>query len=291
MNPLHKLRLLSSTLYRRARPLIFPQTLYSRAYPDPQAALSLFEGEWVSQLPGFQSGGQAGLFSQDERPRWMAKAAGGIEGRRILELGPLEGGHTYQLEQMGAEVTGIEANALAFQRCLIVKNLYQLKAKLLLGDFVKYLAETQDRFDIVLASGVLYHMRTPARLVQDMCRVADQVFLWTHYFDAAVIEADSKLRRSFASGRTQTEDVAGVPITSHERRYNSGWLTYFQPGFCGGMDVGTYWLELADLRKCFDLQGFDVTACETAVSEHGPHLTLMARRRPAATSEGASTPA
>ena len=64
-----------------------------------------------------------------------------MDGFRILELGPLEGAHTYQLEKLGAaEIVAIEANKEAFLKCLIIKELAQLeRARFLLGDFVTYL--------------------------------------------------------------------------------------------------------------------------------------------------------
>jgi hypothetical protein len=279
MNPIRRAQLLLSTFLRRARPLLSPSSIYSRAVPAPQEAINMFRGEWTSRLPGYDSGGTATLFEGDERPAWMARAAGGVDGKRILELGPLEGGHTYQLERLGARVTALESNSLAFQRCLVVKNLYDLRSTFLLGDFVSYLESSAESYDIVFASGVLYHMRTPVRVIENMCRMADQVFLWTHYYDATVQAGLPVLARSFSSAATKTETLKGQSITSHERRYNSGWLTYFQPGFCGGMDVSTYWLTLADLKRCFEILGFDVVGCETAVSDHGAHVNLMARRR------------
>lgn len=279
MSAVTKALQLAKTFGRRARPLVFPKTLYSAALPADEVALSLFEGEWVSKLPGLSSAGTADLFEGDERPRWMAQAAGGIQGKHVLELGPLEGGHSFQLEQLGARVTAIEGNALAFQRCLIVKNLYDMRTKFLHGDFVKYLMTTDERFDIVFASGVLYHMTEPVQVIRHMCRLADQVFLWSHYFDQEIVQGIPKLHRSFASGRTQVESIGDVKIRSHERRYNSGWLTYFQPGFCGGPDTITYWMTLDGIRQCFDAAGFEVTDQKTAVSAHGPHVTLMARRR------------
>ena len=279
MGAVGKVMQLGKTFGRRARPLLFPNSLYSAAVPADEIALSLFEGEWVSKLPGLSHGGEANLFAEDERPQWMGQAAGGIQDKHILELGPLEGGHSFQLEQLGARVTAIEGNALAFQRCLIVKNLYDLRTKFLHGDFVKYLRATEERFDIVFASGVLYHMKEPVQVIRQMCRVADQVFVWSQYFDEKIVQGDPKLRRSFASGRIQVESIGKIQICGYERRYNSGWLTYFQPGFCGGPDTSTYWLTLDGIRQCFDACGFEITKQKTAISAHGPHVTLMARRR------------
>lgn len=85
----------------------------------------------------------------------------------VLELGPLEAGHTYMLEKMGARsIVAVEANSRAYLKCLIVKELFELKrAKFLLGDFVAYLKNNTRHFDLCLASGVLYHMQNPAELL------------------------------------------------------------------------------------------------------------------------------
>jgi hypothetical protein len=61
------------------------------------------EKRWVGRLPvqGIQSG-DLQLFDHDRRPQMVVDVCGSIEGFRILELGPLESAHTYQLERLGA---------------------------------------------------------------------------------------------------------------------------------------------------------------------------------------------
>src|SRR6187402_1626923 len=86
---------------------------YVHAAPSPQLALDLFKGDWWSAVPGLQAGSTP-LFD-DSRIRWAVEHLGGVTGRRILELGPLEGGHTYMLERAGAaSVVAIEANTRAY---------------------------------------------------------------------------------------------------------------------------------------------------------------------------------
>lgn len=75
MGILAKASLLGSTFARRARPLLRPSTLYSAAYPADAVALTLFEGEWASKLPGFAHAGAVDLFAGDDCPHWMARAA------------------------------------------------------------------------------------------------------------------------------------------------------------------------------------------------------------------------
>ena len=96
---------------------------------------------------------------RDPRVAWAITALGGVEGRQVLEVGPLEGGHTWMLEQAGAaRVIAVEANARALLRCLIVKELVGLpRTTFLLGDALAYLDASPPPFDAALAAGVLSH--------------------------------------------------------------------------------------------------------------------------------------
>lgn len=121
---------------------------YVAGFPRAQKQLDLFAGAWTSTVPvpgeSTTSGPRADLFD-DERLGWALAQAGSIHGKRVLELGPLEGGHTFMLERAGAgEIVAIEALVPAFMRCLIVKNLLGLRARFLLGDFVEFLRETTE---------------------------------------------------------------------------------------------------------------------------------------------------
>ncbi|WP_204313559.1 hypothetical protein, partial [Klebsiella michiganensis] len=56
----------------------------------------------------------------DARIAWLVSSVGGLQGLDVLELGPLEASHTAMLLAAGAKsVLAIEANQLAFLRCLV----------------------------------------------------------------------------------------------------------------------------------------------------------------------------
>src|ERR1700726_2804990 len=116
---------------------------YVTAAPSAQNAVDIFKGEWTAKLPApLQElrAGDAGGF-QDPRIAWLGEKLDNPGGLHVLECGPHEGGHTYMLEQMGVgSILSIEANTHAFLRCLVVKDLLQLKrSRFMLGDFVSYL--------------------------------------------------------------------------------------------------------------------------------------------------------
>ena len=139
-------------------------------YPAHQNGVDLFAGKWASDLGKVRSiigTGAIDLFVADTRPAIAAAALGDetgrLDGMRVLELGPLEAGHSYQLENLGAEyLLGIEANAEAYLKCLIVKEMLNLqKCHFLLGDVENFLKKTDKTFDMVFCSGILYHMQDP----------------------------------------------------------------------------------------------------------------------------------
>ncbi|HUY65095.1 MAG TPA: class I SAM-dependent methyltransferase [Acidimicrobiales bacterium] len=264
---------------------------FCRDMPGPDSAVGLFAGQWSSRLPPPYedlTGAGADLF-EDGRITWAASQFGNLRDMRVLELGPLEGGHSYMLDRMGvAEVTAIEANRRAYLRCLVVKEVLGMPAAhFLCGDFMAYLRDAVsrgDRWDLCLAVGVLYHQQDPVALLELACSVSDRLLLWSHYYDGAILGRRPELAANFPSSRSQT--TAGFTHTLHRHEYGAslGWQ-----GFCGGLDTWTTWMTRADIFGALEHFGFEVTA--TAFDDHdhpnGPALCLAAvnRRSKAASSE------
>ena len=227
---------------------------YAHEAPSSQLAVDIFEGEWSGALPP-EVGATAGamfLYS-DPRINFFIERAGGVDGRTVLELGPLEAGHTYMLERAGANVTAIEANSHAFLKCLIVKELVPLtRARFLFGDFLPYLETTTERVDLLVASGVLYHAPDPVRLLRAMARVSDSIGLWTHHFDPATMSGNQFFDRLFDP--PHVVDVAGRQCTMHRRNYLES-LEF--AGFCGGPEDSAVWMELDDILAVLGEAGFD----------------------------------
>ena len=242
--------------------------------PGPQAALDIFKDRWSSSLPDDVAGplvaGEAPLFTLDHRPWQAAQAFGGGTGRldsfKVLELGPLEGGHTWKLESFGAEVTAIEGNAEAYLKCLIVKEVLGMRAKFLLGDFVRYLRETDAAWDLIFASGVLYHMVRPLELIELICRSSSRAFLWTHFYDADRCSG-------FVS---EAVTYAGVSAPHFAKGY--GDQTHGK--FWGGLADRACWLTRDDILAAFRAFGHTkVEVLETNLEHpHGPCFTVATSR-------------
>lgn len=207
----------------------------------------------------------------------MGDVIGGFSGLNILELGPLEGGHSTMLEQAGANsVVAVEANTRAFLKCLCVKELFQLKrTRFLLGDFVEYLEGNTAHYDLVLASGVFYHMMNPVRLLELIGKATDRIMIWTHYYDDSIIRANPVLTRKF--GKPRTEVRAGVNLTLVDQAYGDSlkWM-----GFCGGSSVGSVWLTRSSILDYLRYLGFEKIdiAYEHPTHQNGPAFAVCARR-------------
>jgi len=227
-----------------------PPLKFEQRPPRPQNEIDIFAGRWASDLSDIALGtvsGKVRHFSDDRRPVEAMKALGAhapTGDLRILELGPLEAGHTYQFEKMGVgEIVAIEANVEAYLKCLIVKNIANLRnARFLFGDIVEYLKEDKSRYDFIFCCGVLYHMQDPLQLIELMAARTDRIYLWTHYFTE---EARPGLR---------TVDVkrGGEAYVYHQLAYEN-------------MDAGTFWggnkpvasfLSRDDIVRAFRQHGF-----------------------------------
>jgi hypothetical protein len=247
---------------------------YVHTAPSAQNAVDLFDGEWSSRFPE-SCGVEAGSvpLAADDRLRTLEEAFDSLSGWTVLELGPLEGMHSYMLEQMGAaSIRAIEGSGHAFLRCLITKEILGLqRAHFELGDFNYVLDETSQRFDLVLASGVLYHQIDPCRMLAGASRVAPRLYLWTHYFDEAMFDTRPYLARRFTA--TKTTEFEGKQFTLHVYQYAEALE---RKDFCGGQNETSNWMTLEDLDAVLVLCGYEQIV-RNLDTEHpnGPCVTMV----------------
>lgn len=174
---------------------------------------------------------------------------------------------------MGARsVTAVEGNSRAFLKCLCMREILDLKVtKFLLGDFNRYL-DSAGHFDVIIACGVLYHMRDPLGLLKRLSDRTDRLFLWTHYYDASLIAGRAD-RMLF----TPVTLDAACGHAGARRRYPRDALNW--SAFCGGPDDDALWLTRDTLLDFLDRQGMAVvTAFDEPGHRNGPGLALCARR-------------
>jgi 2-polyprenyl-3-methyl-5-hydroxy-6-metoxy-1,4-benzoquinol methylase len=249
--------------------------LYITSIPTNQTVVDLIPG-WTSAFPehvGVKAG-KMGLFNAGH-VQWAISELGGVEGKRILELGPLEGGHTYSLLQAGArEVTAIEANSRAYMRCLISKELLHMQnASFLLGNFNAWMEQNNETFDIVWCSGVLYHQVDPIRHLELVAKTAPNIYVWTQYMDEDAMPEGDPRRADFVG--EEIVSWRGIDIKLYRRAYGG-----INDSFCGGIFSNPAWIRRTDIVKVLEMLGFSRFSFGFDAPDHpnGPAFSFTAMK-------------
>jgi len=209
---------------------------------------------------------------------WAIEQMGSIEGREILEIGPLEGMHTYMLNKhRPSKIDAIEANKQCFLRCLVTKEILNIdRARFHLGDALRWLDEKEQHYDLIVASGVLYHMADPGEFITKMTNRCDNIFIWTHYFNDKTGFKD-EIWRLPLTGKVETRILADIPVRYYERGY---FKANTNANFCGGMRDRHYWMHRDDIISLLSVLGFNnlTIAHEDVNHSNGPCFSIFAKR-------------
>lgn len=261
--------------YKRNARFSFSGGVFCDLPPSPKNAFDLFSYAWVTRYAGFTNGTFDAL--NDPRISWLCDRIQ-LNGLRVLELGPLEGGHSIFLEQAGCSVTAVEANINHFIKCLILKNHLNLSCNFILGDILKY-DYGKEHYDLVVASGVLYHMSNPLELLVKLSSCTDKLFLWTHYFEEDLSLWNPLLNDALLDGKwgggeiiIQTHGQSSYKLAKHfywDQRNNSK--------FCGGTGEFSLWIFRNDLMRFLRDIGFQSIeiAFDFVDDPNGPSFCLF----------------
>jgi 2-polyprenyl-3-methyl-5-hydroxy-6-metoxy-1,4-benzoquinol methylase len=191
----------------------------------------------------------------DVRTRIVLDATGGLAGKRVIDIGCLEGGFSAEFARHGAaEVIGVEARQLSVRRCELVRDLLGLtNLRFVCGDVLHELSRAQEPFDVVLATGILYHLAHPDVALQLMReRCCGFVLVCTH------------VARAEASSHGCSEDIVqyvGANGTYSGRSYSERGL---HPTEAAGSDdlwaslsnETSFWPFEEDLERMIQTAGF-----------------------------------
>lgn len=255
---------------------------FAVAAPSPQQTVDIFAGQWVTAFPADMQvqAGSVNHFDQTVDPRvsWVdGVILNGLAGKSVLELGPFEAYQTALLEWAGtSSVLAVEASRTAFLKCLTVKELLNLKSRFLYGDVHAFLDDCQDRFDLVWASGILYHQVDPIGFLTRAAAAGNHLFLHTHYFDHDKVVLTRRADR-FIPAKDTVVSWHGRDITLHYFDYASDTTA---GTFAGGPRPYTNWLTRADIEFILTELGF--TSITYGVDDPGnpagPAFFLLASR-------------
>jgi hypothetical protein len=213
-------------------------------------------GPWVFQFRidredyggGISAAGDARV---EQFFRFAPKAA------TILELGSLEGAHTFILAEHPSvrRVLALEGREANLRKARFVQELLRIRN----AEFAQANLEQTDlaafgKFDAVFCSGLLYHLPEPWKLIEQLPALAPVLFIWTQYAaEEEAIDVGHGLR-----GKIHGEGGPDEPLS--------------------GMSPTSIWLTLASLRESLSASGYtkiEIIHDDTAHA-NGPAVTIGA---------------
>lgn len=177
----------------------------------------------------------------------------------ILELGALEGGHSFSLANQPTvkRVVAAEGRPSNIERALFVQGLIGTHKV----EFVEANLEDFDllafgKFDTVFCSGLLYHLPEPWTLIERCAQVSPNLFIWTHYAGENEVE---KVLHGFR-GKWHGEQGLRDPLS--------------------GLSKKSFWPTLGSLFNMLTRNGYRTVHIIENEVEHsnGPAVTLAATR-------------
>lgn len=209
----------------------------------------------------------------DARTTLVLQCLGGdIGAASIVDLGANEGGFTLAFAQMGAaRAVGVEARSINVQRAELARALLGVERAEFVVDDVKDALGRLGVFDVVFASGILYHLSDPAAALAAMRAACSKVaVIDTHIADpehashgcSGVVEA------TFA-GQTYRGRMFPEydPSATDEERERFLWAAW--------SDAAAFWPLEDDLVRMIHAAGFArVGRIDPEVVTNGRHWAV-----------------
>jgi 2-polyprenyl-3-methyl-5-hydroxy-6-metoxy-1,4-benzoquinol methylase len=217
-------------------------------------------GEWTAMAIKLSDGSYTREPRPDHRLRRLLQVASDVIKKplsecRVLDLACLEGHYAIEFALQGAEAVGIEGRAVSVEKCDFVKNdLGLTKASFFEDDVLNLSAEKYGTFDIVVCSGILYHLRAADALrflksIHEVCKGVVLIDTFVSLSGRDQVEAaglDLRGHSYFEHQSTDSDADRSAKLWASLRNETSFWLT--EPslvnalttiGFSSVMDVLT----------------------------------------------------
>ena len=181
------------------------------------------------------------------------------EVKTVIELGSLEGGHSFAMAQnpIVKRVLAIEGREKNIEKARFVQNMLgDQKVEFTQGDIEKLEFGQFGTFDAVFCSGLLYHLPKPWDLIPKLAALSPNIFIWTQVSE----EAKAKKMREGWRGKIYREHGFLDPLS--------------------GLSQKSFWLSLGSLISLLTVNGYK----EIKIIEHtlthptGPAVTLAATK-------------
>jgi tRNA (mo5U34)-methyltransferase len=185
-----------------------------------------------------------------------------LTGRRALDIGCNAGFYSFELAGRGAHVLGVDHDPHYLAQAAWARERFGLHDRVELRELAVYdVHRLQERFDLVLFMGVLYHLRHPL-LALDL--VADRV-----------ADGGTLVLQTLTTDRDdgpQAHVPADLPLRQRERLHEPGWpkLAFVEHQLAG--DATNWWIPNPPAVEAM------VRSTGLEIASHPAHETWLCRR-------------
>lgn len=147
-----------------------------------------------------------------------------------------------------------------------MKEVFGIDAAVLHGDICSHLQGARE-FDIIWASGVLYHQTDPLEMLRLCSERANNLYVWTHYCDDECLGG-----HGFDVSKNTWKDLKGHSFEYHYRSYDlNSFEEDITPNWSAGTAPYANWIRRSDLLRALDLLGYSKIELEV----DGPRLSNL----------------
>jgi SAM-dependent methyltransferase len=219
--------------------------------------LTIPESGWtIAESPWMQSARSVLEFAFPE----------GVDAKRILDLGCLEGGYTAEFARMGMNAVGVEVRESNFRNCEFVRTSLGLPNLSFVHDDVWNIARL-GTFDAIFCCGLLYHLDRPRAFINLMADTAAKVVIINTHYSAAeppekftlsdIVEHEGLPGRWYAEHDIDDDSLLDTFKWTSWSNKRSFWLT--RPAIIGALRLAGFDLVFEQ----FDWLGHDVIGSMT----------------------------
>jgi len=137
-------------------------------------------------------------------------------------------------------------------------------------------------YDLIMASGILYHLKQPVDFIYKISPATKRLFIWTHCFEPDLSLWNTSLQTLLREGKWDYKNITTKNIGGHQYRLvkQSYGVAIDWNGFCGGTDTFSHWIYKQDLLNLLKWNGFGKIEVAFDAVDHpnGPSFCLYCEK-------------
>jgi len=122
-------------------------------------------------IPGVVTPGEWGLTNSGKLLDTVYGVPKDLTGMRALDIGALDGVHSFELERRGASVTALDIQSPDVTGFNTAKHIIGSQVEYVQASVYELTSHLKDRYDIILFFGVWYHLKNPLRAFEEVANV------------------------------------------------------------------------------------------------------------------------